>query len=397
MPDGSLMTAFIMATGPASPTQGRTFMPETTLHLFGLTENGTAGYTPWEKGYDFYGLDGGCPPSPTLPSATQKCLEIVYRKSFDGGSTWTTWRTDPFRALTPAPYTPQATIALPNGTLIRRVNGDDLRDQTTIPRTALLQALKTTDTNWPALGGTGQVVTASADPSICKYQISRIRALNDSTGRYIAMGQAWRYASAGTSGACAASATDLSGTGIRNLLLVAASAADVEAGNWSIGMPYVSSTTLIPNEWDAAQIADGSGDLLALFRTTVSGATVRRQARLRAETGVNCPSPTNGTIGCWILDQATLGNPGNLQHSGHPELLATQEGVIIEFATDRVAYTSDGSSWTTLSGFTGGVTNYYPRAIQNSTAASIVWRTRSSTWGLAKVIRSPPFFQIVWS
>ncbi|MBA2733141.1 MAG: LamG domain-containing protein [Acidobacteria bacterium] len=259
--------------------------------------------------------------------------------------------------------------------MIRRVNGDDLRWQTTTPQTALLQALIPSGgvypTSWPALDAPGQVVTTSADPSICKYQISRIRALNDSTGRYIAMGQAWRYASGGTSGACAASATDLSGTGIRNLLLVAASAADVEAGNWSIGMPYVSSTTLIPNEWDAAQIADGSGDLLALFRTTVSGATVRRQARLRAETGVNCPSPTNGTIGCWVLDQATLGNPGNLQHSGHPELLTTQEGVIIEFATDRVAYTSDGSSWTTLSGFTGGKTDYYPRSIQDSTNGDI--------------------------
>lgn len=368
MPDGSLMTAFTMATGPASPAQGRTFMSETDLHKFGLTENGTAGYSSWEKGYDFYGLNGGCPPSPTLPSATQKCLQIVYRKSTDGGINWTTWRTDPFQALLPAPYTPQATIALPNGTLIRRVNGDDLKNLTSIPYTAMLQALVPSGgvypTSWPALGGAGQVVTTSADPYICKYQISRIRALND--GRYIAMGQEWKYANGGTTGACATTANS-------DLLLVSASASEVEAGNWSIGMPYVSSATLVPNEWDAAQIADGSGDLLALFRTNVSGTNVRRQARLRANVGANCPSPTNGTIGCWVLDQATLGNPGNFPHSGHPELLATQEGVIIQFSKEgTVSYTSNGgTTWTPLSGFTNGITDYYPRSIQNPTDGNI--------------------------
>lgn len=121
MPDGSLMAAFNMATGPASPAQGRTFMPESYLHLFGLTENGTPGYSGWDKGYDWYGLNGGCPPSPTLSSATQKCTEIVYLKSTDGGINWTTWRTDPFQAFTMAAYTPQATIALPNGTLIKTI------------------------------------------------------------------------------------------------------------------------------------------------------------------------------------------------------------------------------------------------------------------------------------
>lgn len=381
MQDGSLISAFSIATGPASPAQGRALMPESLLNLF-VVEDGTgrkfthtnpapSGFYYFDKGRDFYGLNGGCPPSPTLPTAAQKCTEVVYLKSFDGGTSWTTWRTDPYQGLTTVAYNPQATIALPNGTLIRRVNGDDLKWLApATPETAMLQSLVPSGgvypTSWPAnSSGAGQVVTISADPKICKYQISRIRALNDGTGRYIALGQEWKYVS-GTSGTCSATADS-------DLLLVASSATDVEAGTWSIGMPYVPSTVLSPNEWDAAQIAGGTGDLLGLFRTSVSGASVRRQARLRAASGVNCPAPTNGTIGCWVLDQATLGDPGiNLPHSGHPELLATQEGVIIEFAdTGAVSYTTDGSSWTTLSGFTGGKTNYYPRSIQDPTTRDI--------------------------
>src|SRR3954469_24265629 len=72
MPDGSLMASYVRATGPSSPAQGRTFMPEASLHTFGFTENGTAGFTNFEKGRDFFGLSGGCPASPTLATPTQK-------------------------------------------------------------------------------------------------------------------------------------------------------------------------------------------------------------------------------------------------------------------------------------------------------------------------------------
>jgi hypothetical protein len=53
--------------------------------------------------------------------------------------------------------------------------------------------------------------------------------------------------------------------------------------------------------------------------------------------------------------------------------LATQEGVIIEFAKEgTVSYTSNGgTTWTPLSGYTGGKTDYYPRAIQDSTNGDI--------------------------
>jgi hypothetical protein len=340
-------------------------MPEATLEqALGATENGTPGYSPADPGRDFYGLSGACPASPQLPSGSDACTEIVYRRSTDQGRTWTTWRTEPFQGIEPTPYTPAATLALSDGSLIRRVNGDDLRNVPNIPYTAMLQVLTpnrdgTYPANWPPLGGAGQVV--ASDSSVCKYQISRIRKLRD--GRLIALGQAWRHAT-GHSGRCNSDA-------FSELLLVAASESAAKRGQWMLGMPYVSASTLSPDEWDAAQLANG--DLLALFRTAASGRAIRRQAILRAATGSSCP---DSGIACWVLDTSTLGNPGNLQHSGHPELLATREGVIVEFASDGVKYTVDGSSWTTLGGV--AATDYYPRSIQNADGGIYVFSHRGS-------------------
>jgi hypothetical protein len=370
MPDGSMMVAFNHVTGPTTPALGRTFMPEKLLNRFKQKDGRifTHNFPPpksfyhYDKGYDFYGLSGNCPPSPKLPT-TQKCSLIVYLRSTDLGQTWTPWRTESIRALGMTAYSPQATIALPNGTLIRRVNGDDLWEQATIPHTAMLQLLKPNrgvyPDRWPAIGRADQIVVK--DPMICKYQISRIRRLND--GRYIAIGQAWRYANAGKSGACSGF------EGATNMLLVAASASAAERGQWRRGMPDIPASILVPNEWDAAQLPNG--DLLALFRTQPSVGSrtqIRKQAILRAKPAADCPERT--TSGCWVIDPATLGNPGNLPHSGHPDLLATREGVIIQFATTGNSYTSDyGATWIPLSGT--APSDYYPRSMQDPATGEI--------------------------
>lgn len=369
MPDGSLVVAFNQSTGPTSPALGRTFTPEKLLNEFKLDDGriwthvypAPKGYYFWDKGYDYFGLSGDCPPSPKLPT-TQKCSLIVYLKSTDAGQTWTTWRTESFQAIGMSAYSPQPTIALPNGTLIRRVNGDDMFNVKTIPHTAMLQTLRPRrgiyPARWPALGAAGQVVVK--DPSVCKYQVSRIRRLKD--GRYIALGQSWRYAGGGTSGACA------SLEGATNMLLVAASSSAAEQGQWKRGMPEISSSILVANEWDAAQLANG--DLLALFRTQVSpnGKQIRKQAILRVRPASECLDKT--TSGCWAMDETTLGNPSNLPHSGHPDLLATREGVIIQFATSGNSYTNDnGATWIPLSGTASS--NYYPRSIQNPVTGDI--------------------------
>src|ERR1044072_4589208 len=85
MPDSSLMVAFNQATGPTSPALGRTFTPESLLNLFTLAAGriwthvypGGSGRWFWDTGYDYFGLSGACPASPTLPT-TQKCSLIVY-------------------------------------------------------------------------------------------------------------------------------------------------------------------------------------------------------------------------------------------------------------------------------------------------------------------------------
>lgn len=152
------------------------------------------------------------------------------------------------------------------------------------------------------------------------------------------------------------------------MLLVAASDSEAEQGQWKRGMPEISPSILLANEWDAAQLANG--DLLALFRAQVSpgGKQIRKQAILRARPSSECPDKT--TSGCWVMDQTTLGNPGNLPHSGHPDLLATREGVIIQFATTGNSYTNDsGATWIPLSGT--APSNYYPRSIQDPVTGDI--------------------------
>jgi hypothetical protein len=371
MPDGSLMVAFNQATGPTSPESGRTFTPEELLERFKLRDGrrfthrypAPAGFYYWDKGYDYYGLSGECPPSPQLPT-TQKCSLVVYLRSVDFGRTWTPWRTDSFRAIGLSAYSPQPTIALPNGTLIRRVNGDDLRDLDSIPHTAMLQTIKPVKgiypARWTALDKDQGVI--DKDPQICKYQISRIRRLRD--GRFMAIGQAWRFASGGTRGECA---TNEGGT---IALWVARSAKAAETGRWRRAMPDVPASVLAPNEWDAAELPNG--DLLALFRTQDSpnGRTqMRRQAILRARTDRSACTDKN-SAGCWVMDRETLGNPGNFPHSGHPELLAAREGVILQFATTGISYTADeGKTWIDLEG--AAATNYYPRAIQHPATGDI--------------------------
>jgi len=371
MPDGTLMVAFNQATGPTSPVLGRTFTPEPLLNLFTLSDGriwthiypGGPGRWFWDTGYDFFGLSGDCPPSPTLPT-TQKCSLIVYIKSTDSGKTWKPWRTEPFQAIGMSAHSPQPTIALPNGTLIRRVNGDDLQNIKDIPHTAMLQTLKSKNGNypgeWPRLGENDQVVVK--DPLVCKYQVSRIRRLND--GRYIALGQAWRYANGETQGRCGGLDT------ATNLLLIAESANAAEKGEWKRGMPDIPSSLLVANEWDVAPLPNG--DLFALFRTLLTPhgpiKQIRKQAILRKSPTSKCPDKTSS--GCWVIDETTLGNPGNLPHSGHPDLLATREGVVIQFATTGNSYTNDGgTTWIPLAGTSRS--DYYPRSIQDPVSRDI--------------------------
>jgi hypothetical protein len=61
--------------------------------------------------------------------------------------------------------------------------------------------------------------------------------------------------------------------------------------------------------------------------------------------------------------------PSPLPHSGHPELLATREGIVVYFATTGVQWTADaGESWHPLGapGFGDYRSRYYPRSLQTA-------------------------------
>jgi hypothetical protein len=331
MPDGSLMVAFTRATGPVDPSHRR-LMPEPVLeHDFGLTERRSAspGYTHLDPRRDFWGLRQA----------------VVYLRSTDAGRTWRPWRTDRFRALAPQAYTPQADIALPDGTLIRRLSGYDLRNDPTIPHTALLQTLHFDPaSSTPRAAGWSAPRPILHDPSICTYNISRIHQLSD--GRLIALGGVWRYAS-GHSGPCAAQPYSV-------LLAVASSPRAAERGQWSLGLPYT--TQISPNEWDVAELP--GGNLLALFRTELGGQPSRVEAILERR------GPG------WVMTPPRpLPDLPALAPSEHPDLLATRQGAILSFSDSGTAYTFDGgATWTELP-FSGDPafdlhTRYYPYAVQ---------------------------------
>jgi hypothetical protein len=308
MPDKSLMTAFVEALGPADPG-ARPAIPRRVLDAFGVTQ--------WDPGYDFWGLK----------------LAVRYLRSRDGGRTWQRTRSDSFRAPGPYGYTPQATVALEDGTIVRRVNGDDLRHDPAVPHTAFLQRLAPGAANWSA----PQVLM---DPARYTYQISRLRYLRD--GRLIATGNVWDVPAS-------ISPADRASVASRLLLMVSSD----DGETWRNGLTIPEDAGYLPgNEWDTAELP--SGDLLAVMRTLDSPAT-RRPVRMQGLLEKHGAG--------WVLTKVAK---APFPHSGHPELLATREGPILHIATTGVHYTTDGTTWRPL-GFSPGLayrSGYYPRAVQ---------------------------------
>ncbi len=329
MPDSRLMVAFTEAVGPVDPSD-REAAPEALKERLGVADQ------PPER--DFYGLD----------------MTVRYLRSEDGGLHWNLVRADPFKALYPASYGANATIALRDGTLLRRVNGWDLM-QEDLPRTAYLQRLAPGASDWSA-------PEVLMDPKRYTYQLSRLRRLRD--GCLIALGQVWD-APAGSP------ASTLNEADVEYLMLVSAD----DGRTWRrnpIALPEDS--YLEPNEWDAAELPDGN--LLALFRTRESSTSrepVRRQGLLAWE----------GTG--WKLTDVT---DAPMPHSGHPDLLATREGPVLSLSTTGVLMTEDGGrSWQPLKVAGGGTyaTEYYPRSVQAEDGAIHVFAHRGSDSGYGEV------------
>jgi hypothetical protein len=252
----------------------------------------------------------------------------------------------------PIPFSPQAHIKLADGTLVRRVNGEDLRYDHYIKFTAYIQKLAPGSGTWDE-----PQYLLDPDTCDCTYQISRIRHLRD--GRLIALGQKWD--------------TYDPKSGIPKPLLLLG---DATATTWTEALTIPSPAPFGADEWDAAELPNG--DLLAVFRTSNN---LRKQGLLEIDAGGDS----------WTLTSANVEVPPFV-HAGHPELLATSSGAVLYVnVTDNngqrgIWYLSNSNAEANSTGWTqlpfasnGGAegnctsgsapflcsTRHYPRAIED--------------------------------
>ncbi len=332
-PDGGLVVAFTQATGPVRSPPNRDF------------------------------------------SALETTVE--YLRSADAGATFAPLRSDfvgtreGVRAG-PIPFTPQATLALEDGALLRRVNGEDLVGLPGAgPGTAYLERLEapTPDDPHPQWGRRLFLV----DPSVATYQVSRIGYLRD--GTLVATGQRWAVPAGTRNSSVPLGSSD--NPFPTPLLMVSTD----EGRTWTDGLVTdLAEPFVYANEWDTAELSNG--DLLAVFRSrtlTAAGqppssdtTQVRNQAELVKNEVASGANPT------WTLRRVRA---APFPHSGHPELLSTREGVVLHIAasaasgTSVVDYTSDGGdSWRSLdlpAATRRGI--YYPTSLQGSDGRILVY------------------------
>ena len=313
MPDESLMVSFTQATGPVD---GRPRMPAWVQKKWGWPIAGN-------QAYDFTGLD----------------LNNIYLRSDDAGVTWKQAGADPFK--TPAGQMSQGgpQIALRDGTILRAVFGYHLPLDSEIPKTGFLQQSVDGAKSW----GAPQVLL---DPDKFTYRITRLRWLRD--GRMIALG--------GIAPVASSSIIELELTDLwRPLLMVSADQGKTWSGPIEI-VPEDGPAKWSGEEWDVAELANG--DLLAVFRR-IDPDDRTRQARWQ---GLLKKSGDG-----WVVERLQR---SVLPHSGHPELLATQEGPVLHIATTGIHCTKDaGQTWRELE-FNGLKepyrTRYYPHSLQTS-------------------------------
>nr|MBA3482953.1 exo-alpha-sialidase [Pirellulales bacterium] len=253
------------------------------------------------------------------------------------------------------------TIALTDGSLIRRVYGWDYGAFPNMPGTSFIQRSIDGGLTWSAAPTTtdGGVTWSNTDPRMQGRQqflldpttstVQMTRSLRLSDGRILMGGAVWNAPHAQT-GASAP------------LLIVSAD----EGISWqrvTFSGPAYNATKF--NEWDISEL--DNGDLFILSRPVSNDS---RWQGIMTKTG-----------NTWQLQTFNQVPVGMLPHSGHPELLKTQEGPILQFATTGTRWTNDfGATWTVLSGGTVN-SRYYPHSLQTSDGWIYVFGHLSSPGG----------------
>ena len=311
MPDAALMVTFKQATGPL---MGRTRSPD-LLRKMGLPAD--------RPERDFTGLD----------------LANVYLRSTDGGASWAKTAEDRFAGPLDRPAWGGSHVALKDGAILRAVDGSQLPLVPGLPRRIFFQRSADLGKTWgkPEVPPEPKRVLPDdyvGDAGDC---ISRVRRLRD--GRLLATGS---------------SRTDPTNRRVGELVLLFS--AD-EGHTWESHVVALPPQTRQPgawDEWDSAELPDGR--LLCVFRRTETG-NLRKQVRWQ---GVMRKAADG-----WVLEEY---GPAPFEHSGHPELLVTREGVVLHLATTGAHWTADaGATWHPLpfDGQKGPYrTRYYPRGVQ---------------------------------
>lgn len=292
MPDRSLMVAFDQATGPL---EGR---PRASKKIQEAN--------PWiakEPQRDFTGLK----------------LANVYLRSTDGGTTWDKVAEASFSGPIDRPVSSQSHIGLSDGSILRAVDGSQLPTTPDLPRRFYFQRSSDLGKRW----GQPEIPPEPGRPVeefLGDYgdAISRVRRLRD--GQLCAIGSR-------VLDVFKARSLEKPLTNEPFIML-----SNDEGKTWTphlFGKEHLQPGAI--NEWDAAELPNG--DLLGVFRRSdpKTGKPVRWQGLLKQKEKT------------WVLEEF---RPAPLEHSGHPELLVTREGVILHIATEGIHGTEDaGKTW----------------------------------------------------
>jgi hypothetical protein len=309
MPDKSLMVTLTQATGPFKD-RSRTD-PKTLAHFPGWPPNGNANY-------DMNGLD----------------LRNVYLQSTDAGATWNQVSADAFRSCMNH-ATGKGQVALPDGTIVRAVWGQYLPFDDG-PKTGYLQRSGDGSKTW------SPPEMPLLNPKHFWTFPTRLRLLKD--GRLIVTGGLMRLPAG-------VLPENVNRPPIEPLLMVSQDAGKT----WSEPIAVISpeqAKSWSGEEYDTAELS--GGDLLCVFRTVDPTAKTSREVRWQALLKKNGKTWTPQDV-----------RPAPLPHSGHPELLATREGLILHIATSGIDATADaGKTWRPLPGAKPSA--YYSRSLQDA-------------------------------
>jgi dienelactone hydrolase len=319
MPDKSLMVTFKQATGPLD---GR----PRSIELF--KKMGADNKDPQR---DFTGLK----------------LANIYLRSTDGGATWQKTAEEVFPGPLDRPSWGGSHIALADGAILRAIDGSQLPLVPDIPRRIYFERSADQGVTWSS-----RIIPPEPRRPVADFVgdfgdcISRVRRLND--GRLLATGVIRTSAKERGAG--------------EPLVMLSAD----DGNTWlpqSIELPPAAKEIGAWNEWDSAELP--SGDFLCVFRRTAQGDR-RQQVRWQ---GVLVRRSAG-----WSLDAY---GPAPLEHSGHPELLATRGGPVLHIATTGVHYAAGASGvWQPLEMANSAQpyrSRYYPRSLQTDDGRILVF------------------------